>query len=87
MDFSGATTLMTTFNMGSSPIQSQIIFSNSFQIIAKQPVRAFDRQREHICDLKQHAQRGMVSCTSNVPLASLTESKTNRRRSFDYPEK
>ena len=52
MDFSGAQTLMGTFNMGSSTIQSKIVFSNTVQIIAKQPVRTFDRQREHIRDLK-----------------------------------
>jgi len=61
MDFSGATTLMSTFNMGSSTIQSAVVFSNPVQIISKQPMRAFDRQREHIRDLKQHTQRGMVS--------------------------
>jgi len=33
---------------------------------AKQPVSAFDRQREHIRDLKQHAQHGMVSGTAQV---------------------
>src|ERR1700674_1940304 len=52
--------------MGSSSIQSKIVFSNSVQIISKQPVRAFDRQREHIRDLEQHAQCGMVSCTTQV---------------------
>jgi len=36
---------MGTFNMGSSPIQSQIVFPNPAQIISKEPVRAFDRQR------------------------------------------
>jgi hypothetical protein len=66
MDFSGAQTLMGTFNMGSSPIQSQIVFPNPAQIISKEPVRAFDRQRKHIRDLKQHAQRGMVSRTTQV---------------------
>src|SRR5882757_337171 len=62
MDFSGAQTLMGTFNVGSSAIQSKIVLSNPVQIISKQPVRAFDRQRERIRDLKQHAQCGMVSC-------------------------
>jgi hypothetical protein len=66
MDFSGAQTLMGTFNMGSSTIQSTIVFSNPVQIISKQPVRAFDRQRKHIRDLKQHAQRGMVSRAMQV---------------------
>ncbi|WP_433983828.1 hypothetical protein RBB78_24435 [Tunturiibacter empetritectus] len=66
MDFSGATTLMSTFNVGASAIQSQIIFTNPGQIIAKQSVRAFDRQREHIRNLKQHAQRGMVAGTTKV---------------------
>jgi hypothetical protein len=66
MDFSGAQTLMGTFNMGSSTIQSQIVLSNRVQIISKQPVRAFDRQREHIRDLKEHAQRGMLSRTTQV---------------------
>jgi hypothetical protein len=51
MDFSGAQTLMGTFNMGSSTIQSQIVLSNSIQVISKQPVRALDRQRKHIRDL------------------------------------
>jgi hypothetical protein len=66
MDFSGAQTLMGTFNMGSSTIQSQIVLSNPVQIISKEPVRPFDRQREHIRDLKQHAQCGVVSCTTQV---------------------
>src|ERR1700722_12566142 len=56
MDFSGAQTLMGTFNMGSSTIQSQIVLSKPVQIISEQPVCAFDRQREHICDLKEHAE-------------------------------
>jgi hypothetical protein len=51
MDFSGAQTLMGTFNMGSSTIQSQIVLSNSIQVISKQPVRALDRQREDIRNL------------------------------------
>ena len=66
MDFSGAQTLMGTFNMGSSPIQSQIVLSNPVQIISKQAVRTLDRQREHIRDLTEHAQCGMVSCTTQV---------------------
>lgn len=41
MDFSGATTLMTTFNMSSSPIQSEVVFTNLSKIVAKQPVRTF----------------------------------------------
>ena len=66
MDFSGATTLMTTFNVSSPTIQSKVEFSNPVQIISKQPVSAFDRQREHIRDLKQHAQCGMVPGTTQV---------------------
>src|SRR6266851_4464304 len=53
-------------DMGPPTIQSKIVFSNPVQIISKQPVRAFDRQREHVRDLKQHVQRGMVSCTAQV---------------------
>jgi hypothetical protein len=44
MDFSGAQTLMSTFNMGSSTIQAQVVFSHRVQIISKQPMSAFDRQ-------------------------------------------
>jgi hypothetical protein len=66
MDFSGAQTLMGTFNMGSSPIQSEIVLSDPGQIISKQAMCAFDRQGEHIRDLKQHAQRGMVAGTTQV---------------------
>ncbi|AEU37585.1 hypothetical protein AciX8_3285 [Granulicella mallensis MP5ACTX8] len=61
MDFSGAQTLMGTFNMGSTTVQSQVILSNPTQIVSKEPVRAFDRQREDICNLEQQAQRRMVS--------------------------
>src|SRR6202011_1979691 len=35
-------------DMGSSAIQSKIVFSNPVQIIAKQPVRAFEGQREDV---------------------------------------
>jgi hypothetical protein len=35
MDFSGAQTLMGTFNMGSSTIQAQIVLSNPTQFISK----------------------------------------------------
>src|SRR5260370_38143931 len=66
MDFSGATTLMGTFNMGSSTIQAQVVFPHRIQIISKQPVRTFDRQREHVRELKQHAQCGMVARTTQV---------------------
>ena len=66
MDFSGAQTLMGTFNVGASPIQSQIVLANPGQIISKQSVRAFDRQREHIRNLKQHAQRRMVAGTTQI---------------------
>ena len=66
MDFSGAQTLMGSFNMGSSTIQAQIVLSNPTQIISKQPMRSFDRQRKHIRDLKQHTQRRMVSCAAQV---------------------
>ena len=61
MDFSGAQTLMGTFNMGSSAIQSTVVFPNPVQIISKQSVSAFDRQQECIRNLQQHAQRRMVS--------------------------
>jgi len=44
MDFSGAQTLMGTFNMGSPTIQAQIVFPHRIQVISKQPVRTFDRQ-------------------------------------------
>src|SRR5260370_31913967 len=60
MDFSGAQTLMGTFNMGSSTIQAQVVFPHRIQIISKQPVRTFDRQLEHIRELKQHAHDGML---------------------------
>lgn len=66
MDFSGAQTLMGTFNMGSSTIQSTIVFSNPVQIISKQSVNAFDRQRERIRNLHQHAQRWMISRATQV---------------------
>src|SRR5438445_9087158 len=66
MDFSGAQTLMGTFNMGSSTIQAQVVFPHRIQIISKQPVRTFDRQREHFRELKQHAQCGMVPRTTQV---------------------
>jgi hypothetical protein len=66
MDFSGAQTLMGTFNMGSSTIQAQVVLPHRIQIISKQPVSTFDRQREHIRELKQHAQCGMVPRTTQV---------------------
>lgn len=51
--------------MGSTAIQPQIvfrqrIFPQRIQIISKLPGRAFDRQREYVRELKQHAQCGMV---------------------------
>src|SRR6266851_1128227 len=66
MDFSGAQTLMGTFNMGSSTIQAQVVFPHRIQVISKQPVRTFDRQREHVRELKQHTQCGMVARTTQV---------------------
>ncbi|WP_213807270.1 hypothetical protein [Granulicella sp. dw_53] len=66
MDFSGAQTLMQTFNMGPSSIQERIVLSNPTQIVSKQPVGRFDRQREHIRDLEQHAQCGMDSRSMQV---------------------
>jgi len=41
MDFSGATTLMGTFNMCAPAIQSQVEISECFKVIAKQPMSAF----------------------------------------------
>jgi hypothetical protein len=66
MDFSGAQTLMGTFNMGSPTIQAQVVFPHRIQVISKQPVRTFDRQREHVRELKQHTQCGMVARTTQV---------------------
>lgn len=40
MDFSGATTLMTTFNMSMSAVEYQIMFPYPIKVIAEQPMRA-----------------------------------------------
>src|SRR5260370_24150981 len=52
--------------MGSPTIQAQVVFPHRIQVISKQPVRTFDRQREHIRELKQHAQCRMVARTTQV---------------------
>ena len=54
MDFSGATTLMTTFNVGPSTIQSKIVFTYLSETIAKQPMCSFERQTAGFCDLHNH---------------------------------
>ena len=53
MDFTGAQTLMTTFNMGASAIQSQVEISECLKVIAKQLMSAFQCERTSIRDLKQ----------------------------------
>jgi hypothetical protein len=39
MDFSGAQTLMGTFNVGASAVQSQVVFPNLRETVPKQPMR------------------------------------------------
>jgi hypothetical protein len=51
MDFSGAQTLMGTFNVSTSAIQFAIEFSNLLQAVTEQPVRAIEGQREDIPNL------------------------------------
>ena len=52
--------------MGTSPIQSQIVLPDAAQIISKQPMHAVDPQGEHIRELKQHAQSGIIAGTTEV---------------------
>jgi len=66
MDFSGATTLMTTFNVSTSPVQPQIVFADGREVIAEKAVRALHRQRKRVRNLKQHTQRGMISRPAQV---------------------
>jgi hypothetical protein len=53
MDFSGAQTLMGTFNMSAPAIQSQVEISYCFEVIAKQPMSALQCQRTDLRNLKQ----------------------------------
>ncbi|MCU1321480.1 MAG: hypothetical protein JWM43_1129 [Acidobacteriaceae bacterium] len=76
MDFSGATTLMTTFNMSPPSIQAPIVFSDGREVVPKQSVRSFDSQREHVRNLKQHAQSRVISGAPQVRQQVLGEQFT-----------
>ena len=52
-DFTGAQTLMTTFNVGPAPIQSQIEIPDCFEIVAEQPMGSFKRQGTGVDDFEQ----------------------------------
>ena len=45
---------------GSSCIELAVVISEHTQIVTKEPVCTFDRQREHVGHLKQHGQCGMA---------------------------
>lgn len=66
MDFSGATTLMSTFNVSTPAVQFAVEFSNLFQAVAEQSVCAIQCQREDVPNLQNRVQRGMFFGTEQV---------------------
>jgi hypothetical protein len=60
MDFSGATTLMSTFNVSTPTVQQQVIFSNFGEVVAEQAVRSIYRQPRYIGDFLDHVERGVL---------------------------
>lgn len=56
MDFSGATTVMSTFNVSSSAIQEKIVCADLPKIVAKQTMCAFQRQVAGLCDFQDRLQ-------------------------------
>jgi hypothetical protein len=43
-------------DVGPSTIQSKIVFTNLSEIVAKEPMRAIERQTAGFCDLQNHLQ-------------------------------
>ena len=66
MDFSGAQTLMGTFNMGSAAVQSQVEMPYRFEVVPEQPVRAFQCERATIGYLDQRFERWMFMCSREI---------------------
>jgi len=60
MDFSGATTLITTFNVSTPTVQSQVVFSDFGKVVAEQTVCSLIRQPGHIGDFIDRVERGVL---------------------------
>jgi hypothetical protein len=59
IDFSGAQTLMGSFNERTSAIQSEIVLADLFRLIAEKPVCTIDGQREDVRKLQHSMKRRM----------------------------
>ena len=57
---------MGTFNVSTAAVQSQVIFSDSGQIVTEQAVCALNRQPCHIGDLIDRVERGMLLRTRKI---------------------
>ncbi len=66
MDFSGAATLMATFNMGAGSVPAQIILPNGLQIIPEQLVRPSDGQQESLRNLHQRMECWVVTGSAQI---------------------
>jgi hypothetical protein len=60
MDFSGATTLMTTFNVSTPTVQPQVVFPDCRQIVTEQTVCSIIRQSGHVGDFIDRGERGVL---------------------------
>ena len=66
MDFSGAQTLMGTFNMSTTTIQQEVVFADSVQVVAEQAMRSIGCQRVHIAEFKYHAEHRVLAGTPEI---------------------
>ena len=53
-------------DVGPSAIQSKVVFTNLSEIVAKQPMRAFERQTAGLCDLYNHLQSWVLVCSRKI---------------------
>src|SRR5579859_7207733 len=66
MDFSGATTLMGTFNVSTPAVQPEVVSANLFEVIAEKPVCSVDGQRKGVRQLQNCMKRRMFFGTEQV---------------------
>jgi hypothetical protein len=66
MDFSGAQTLMGTFNAGPSTIQSKVEFLKLFEVVTEDPMCAVEGQGIDIRKLENGMQRGVFLETQKI---------------------
>ena len=66
MDFSGAQTLMGTFNVGTGAIQSQVVLAHPSKVVTEQPVHPIERQAVYLCDFEERLEGRVFAGTRQI---------------------